>query len=233
MYSPKHPPFIAALVAFATSVFAQLPGDFNGDGAVDLNDVDSLSFQIASGNESPAFDLDADGAVNLQDLDFWVHELVGTWFGDANLDGEFNAADINQVLIAGKYDTLLAVSWSEGDWNADLVFDINDLNIANVDGGYEIEAGGNGDLPVTVYELFNETPPLKLDIVTFSIGEIKGVLLSWETTSQSVQLQSTTSLQGNWIDVTAAATPDDDGRTYVALTDLPSSEYFRLSINAP
>jgi hypothetical protein len=226
MFGPNHPTLIAVLVTFATSVSAQLPGDFNGDGVVGLNDVDLLSVQIASANGSPAFDVDADGAVNLQDLDVWVHELAGTWFGDANLDGEFNAADINQVFIAGKYNTLLAASWSEGDWNADLVFDINDLNVANVDGGYTIGDGGNGDLPVTVYELFNETPSLELEIVTFSIGEIKGVLLSWGTTSRSVQLQSTTSLQDNWEDVTASATPDEDGRTYVALTDLSSSGYF-------
>jgi hypothetical protein len=64
MRSPKYPTLIAALVTFATSVSAQLPGDFNGDGAVGLNDVDLLSFQIASANGSLAFDVDSDGVVN-------------------------------------------------------------------------------------------------------------------------------------------------------------------------
>jgi hypothetical protein len=239
MSLPKYPPLIAALVTFAASVFAQLPGDFTGDGAVDCSDIDSLSFQIQSGAHPSVFDLDADGLVDLQDLNVLVHELVVTWFGDADCDGEFNAADINAVFASGKYNTGESASWHEGDWNADLVFDKKDLMVADSDGGYGegpptgVGGGGSGGLPLTVYELFGETPPIVLSIVTFSIGEIRGVLLSWETSSRIVQLQSTHSLQGDWTDVLSAATPDDDGRTYVALTDRPSSEYYRLSITAP
>jgi hypothetical protein len=37
------------------------------------------------------FDVNGDAGVDQQDLHIWVKDLKSTWFGDANLDGEFNA----------------------------------------------------------------------------------------------------------------------------------------------
>jgi hypothetical protein len=43
-----------------------------------------------------------------------------------------------QVLAAGKYEAPQdAISWSEGDWNADGAFNSTDLVDALADGGYE------------------------------------------------------------------------------------------------
>ena len=67
----------------------------------------------------------------------WVKDLKRTWFGDADLDGEFNSNDFVQVFKAGTYETDSEAGWSEGDWNADGVFDSVDFITAFTDGGYE------------------------------------------------------------------------------------------------
>ena len=92
-----------------------------------------------------AFDLNGDGSVNHADHRVWVKDLAHTWYGDANLDGEFNSGDLIQVLSAGKYEAVeydrregvIPATWSEGDWNADAEFNTTDLVTALADGGYE------------------------------------------------------------------------------------------------
>ena len=60
-----------------------------------------------------------------------------TWYGDANLDGEFDSRDLSQVLAAGKYETGQATGWDEGDWNGDVHFGTGDFVTALIEGGYE------------------------------------------------------------------------------------------------
>jgi hypothetical protein len=85
------------------------------------------------------FDLNSDGLVDQQDLSVWLTDIGHTWFGDANLDGEFNSVDLVQVLATDEYeDGILTNSgWSTGDWNADGEFTSRDLIDALADGGYE------------------------------------------------------------------------------------------------
>ena len=73
-----------------------------------------------------------------EDLRIWVKDLKHTWFGDANLDGEFNSLDLVSLLQAGQYDDGISgnSTWSTGDWNADGEFDRADLVLALQDGGY-------------------------------------------------------------------------------------------------
>ena len=67
----------------------------------------------------------------------YVHNVLNTWMGDSNHDGEFNSSDFVTVFSAGKFETGLAATWEEGDWNGDMVFDSSDFVVAFVDGGYE------------------------------------------------------------------------------------------------
>ena len=123
-------------------------GDFDGDDLLQLSDVESLSADI---RDPPPYewlqgmfnlngDTTSDGReiVGLEDLRIWVKDLRHTWFGDANLDGQFNSLDLVSLLQAGQYqDTLLGNStWGTGDWNADGEFDRGDLLVALQDGGY-------------------------------------------------------------------------------------------------
>jgi hypothetical protein len=74
------------------------------------------------------------------DRTFWVETLSNTYWGDSNLDGEFNTGDLVQVLEFGQYEDDLAGNsgWTEGDWDGDGDFTTSDLVQALEGGGYEI-----------------------------------------------------------------------------------------------
>ncbi|MCA9196978.1 MAG: hypothetical protein KDA87_05540, partial [Planctomycetales bacterium] len=75
-----------------------------------------------------------------EDLVFLIHNLHNTYFGDANLDGEFNSQDLVRIFTAGEYEDDIAGNslWLEGDWNGDGDFTSSDLVLAFQDGGYEL-----------------------------------------------------------------------------------------------
>ncbi len=51
-----------------------------------------------------AFDMNGDGSISAEDHWAWVKDVKHTWFGDADLDGEFDSSDYVQVFQAGKYE---------------------------------------------------------------------------------------------------------------------------------
>jgi hypothetical protein len=112
-------------------------GDFNGNGTLDLPDIDALTAASASGNNNPTFDLNSDALVNQADVQTWVKTLRRSWIGDVNLDLQFSSTDLVVVFQAGKYELNEAAVWSQGDWNGDGRFSSGDLVAAFQDGGYE------------------------------------------------------------------------------------------------
>ena len=111
-------------------------GDFDSNGQLDIDDLNSLSAAINGNAHSLRYDVNDNEAVDQQDHKFWVKELRRTYFGDANLDGEFNSLDLTEVLQAGKYGLNVEASWAHGDWTGDGRFDRNDILLALQDGGY-------------------------------------------------------------------------------------------------
>ena len=111
-------------------------GDYNGNGELDVNDLNLQAMAIQSGDLT--FDENGDGQVDLEDRKIWIKGYRGTWFGDANLDGEFNSGDFVVVFGSGKYENNEMASWSEGDWDGNRFFDSGDLVAAFADGGYEM-----------------------------------------------------------------------------------------------
>ncbi|MCA9172453.1 MAG: hypothetical protein KDB23_32535, partial [Planctomycetales bacterium] len=114
-----------------------LLGDFDGDSLLTVSDLDSLTELILSGENVDDFDLNDDALVDAQDREFWLHDLKNTYFGDADLNGEFNSGDLVSVFQTGKYETGTDATWAEGDWNGDVTFSSSDLVLAFQDGGYE------------------------------------------------------------------------------------------------
>ena len=110
-------------------------GDFNGNGARDVGDLDMLA--VGMMNNDAAFDLDDDGDADADDRAVWVQTLANTFFGDADFNGEFNSGDFVTVFGAAKYETDQPATWSEGDWNGDGVFNSGDFVTAFGGGGYE------------------------------------------------------------------------------------------------
>ncbi len=126
-----------------------IPGDFDIDSMLTAADIDLLTEAVLARNHPSEFDLNGDGLVDEADRNDWVHRrgIMHTWFGDANLDGEFSSADFVAVFAAGKFETGQKAGWSEGDWNGDGVFSSGDFVAAFQDGGYE-RGARNEILPV-------------------------------------------------------------------------------------
>ncbi len=119
---------------------AVLKGDFDANGLLEEADITALSLEVQKPSPNLAFDLNADKKVDQDDRTVWVRDLKKTYFGDANLDREFNSNDFVQVFTAGEYEDTVAgnSTWSEGDWDGDANFDSTDFVKAFVDGGYEM-----------------------------------------------------------------------------------------------
>ncbi len=116
--------------------FVPESGDFDGDGLLTSADIDDLTRQAAGGN-LPAYDLNYDSFVNSGDVTLWIKDIVNSWLGDANLDGEFNSSDLVTVISSGTYEADVDAVWSTGDFNGDGRTNSSDLVTALSDGGYE------------------------------------------------------------------------------------------------
>ena len=115
-------------------------GDFNVNGMLDVDDVSLLTTYARAGRYDRPFDVNGDQLVNSDDLNFWITDVRQTWFGDANLDGEFNTSDLVHVFQSGHYEDGIEMksSWVEGDWNGDGEFGSGDLVFAFQNGGFEL-----------------------------------------------------------------------------------------------
>ena len=121
------------------TAMAGLAGDFNFDGVVNDADIDILNVAIRSNSIDLDFDLNRSGVVDQDDQLFLVRELLNTFIGDSNLDGEFNSADLVSLFQLGEYEDGIPMnsSWKEGDWNGDSEFDSSDLVFSFQTDGYE------------------------------------------------------------------------------------------------
>ena len=106
-------------------------GDFDGDGDVDLTDLDQYNGNIglAATGSLEALDLDGDGTVGADDFAQHYGTLVqtsngqtGSFAGDTNLDGKVDVLGDAALLVVslGKSVT----SWEQGDFNGDGIVDV-------------------------------------------------------------------------------------------------------------
>jgi hypothetical protein len=123
-----------------TTTGGGVEGDFDGNGVLNALDIDALSAEVRAGTNQATFDLTGDGSVNDVDRVRWVEQLKRSYFGDANLDGEFSSADFVDVFTAGQYEDATAGNsgWATGDWNGDGDFGSSDFVTAFQAGGYEL-----------------------------------------------------------------------------------------------
>jgi hypothetical protein len=124
-------------VVVATIPGSNFAGDFNFDGKLNSLDIDDLTAQAASMTNPLRYDLNADAIVDAADISVWIKDLFHSWIGDANLDRQFNSADLVDLLAAGVYESDVAAVWSTGDFNGSGRFSARDLLEALAEGGYE------------------------------------------------------------------------------------------------
>ena len=122
-------------------VAVNLSGDFDGNGTLDLQDVNLLSEVIQAGRNPDSYDLNTDSFVNFDDFKLLIEDVnyLNTWIGDSNLDGQFDSSDFVTVFTAGEFEDGLPVNstWQTGDWNSDGEFDSSDFVTAFTAGGFE------------------------------------------------------------------------------------------------
>jgi hypothetical protein len=116
-----------------------VPGDFNEDGTLDAADIDALTSAVKQSSNDLKFDLDASGTVDHEDRRVWIEDLKRTFFGDSNLDLQFDSGDFVVVFVAGQYEDVdeRNSTWASGDWNGDCEFDSGDFVLAFTSGAYE------------------------------------------------------------------------------------------------
>jgi len=107
-----------------------LPGDFNADQMVDHADIDLLFMTLHEGAADLLFDVDGSGTVTSADVTFLVVTLLGTNFGDTDLDGDIDTGDLTQAIINFTSAGGEGKSWSDGDNDGDGDVDTGDLTTA-------------------------------------------------------------------------------------------------------
>ena len=122
-------------------------GDLNRDGSLDVGDIDMLTAAVLRNETSSEFDLNADNQVNQEDRQEWVKVLRATYFGDSDLDGDFDSSDLIVVFAAGKYESGDPAMWRDGDWDGNGLFETSDLVMALKDGGYEQPSNAHAAVP--------------------------------------------------------------------------------------
>lgn len=109
-----------------------LRGDVNADGELNSQDIDALfalmGRSAAAWPGDPAefarADLDADAAVSQADADILIRDVLGTEYGDFDLNRKVDFADF--LLLTANFGKT-NVGWSQGDANADGEVDFSDF----------------------------------------------------------------------------------------------------------
>ncbi|MFC1757157.1 trypsin-like serine protease [Planctomycetota bacterium] len=150
--------FYADIPSYRDQILGNLniQGDFNQDGQLTSEDIDLLSAALES--DDLTFDLNTDNLIDDEDHRAWVEDLRFTFFGDANLDGEFNSADMVLAFRNALYETGNSATWESGDWNGDRLFNSRDFVVALQTASFEKGPRSAGPRIQNVPEPFDFTP---------------------------------------------------------------------------
>lgn len=129
-------------------------GDVDGDGDTDADDIDGLAAQ--HGQTVPptdkAYDLNGDGLVIaspntvFSDMDVLVHDILGTEYGDTNLDGAVGLLDLDALGVHFGQ----AGGWTQGDLTGDGAVGLLDLDLLGVHFGHGISTPNTTPEPASL-----------------------------------------------------------------------------------
>ena len=156
---------------------------------MDVENVERLQQAIRSWQESEQhqllrFDLSRDRILSFDDLEILVSDRLNTYFGDSDLNGQFDSGDLIQIFAAGEYedDIVGNSTWSTGDWNGDGEFDTSDLIVGFTYGGYD--RGPRPAVPIRpnqIVDFENAGLPIEMDQdETARINRIRAALVDLE-----------------------------------------------------
>ena len=131
LFADKGLPVVTAreILQASSPCSSSLPGDFNGDQVVDDADIDILFTAITAGSEDLQFDLDSSNAVTSADATFLVESILGTRFGDTDLDRDVDLTDYNTLATHfNPSGTDAPYWWQDGNVDGDDDIDLSDYN---------------------------------------------------------------------------------------------------------
>ena len=108
-------------------------GDFDFSGGYNAADIDLLNTQIPSTVPpvDPKFDVapfgSPDDIIDTNDRDTWIRTLVGSNYGDTDLDGDIDTSDLTISIINFTSAGGTGKFWSDGDTDGDMDVDTLDL----------------------------------------------------------------------------------------------------------
>ena len=116
-------------------------GDFDANGKLTVDDIDFFNLAVRLGIATPEFDLNRDGQVTTEDRDTLIHDLIGTYYGDADLNGTFDTRDLVSIFQIDEYEDGKSQNstWAEGEWDGDGEFSSRDLVLAFQDDAFNDE----------------------------------------------------------------------------------------------
>ena len=95
------------------TILERFYGDFDGDLARTLADIDLLNTAIAEMSDLSDFDVNDDGTLDENDRNYWVSNLASSYFGDTNLDRKVDFEDFLSLSTGfGKPG-----GWADGDFD--------------------------------------------------------------------------------------------------------------------
>ena len=115
-------------------------GDLDDDDDLDADDIALLfsTTDALGGGATPEgyelFDLNSDLLLDGADMDFLIHELLNTEYGDANLDGKVSLLDI--WSLSENYGVTNA-NWSLGDFDGNGSIDLKDFAMLAENYGFD------------------------------------------------------------------------------------------------
>jgi hypothetical protein len=107
-------------------------GDFDNNGAVNASDIDALFAH--RGTNDLWYDVSGDGNVSNTDVDTLLHAIIGTEYGDFNLDHKVDLTDYN--TLASHYGLTGTAGWAIGDLNGDKAVTFADYQILEMYFGF-------------------------------------------------------------------------------------------------
>lgn len=104
--------------------------DVNRDLRVDADDRDLIAAAISLDVYDAYFDVNLDERLDALDLVAVSQAMDAAGIGDVAVDGVFDSSDLVALFQAGKFETDLRATYSEGDFNGDGLFTSADLVLA-------------------------------------------------------------------------------------------------------
>ena len=135
-----------------------LLGDFNYDGAINNVDIDLLRIAINTSSADPIYDVNG-GGLDGTDFNYQVLRIIGSVFGDADLNQQINFTDF--VSLSTNFGSS-GTGWGQGNFNLDDITNLADfVALAN---NYGADLSSRVSAQTTVSE------PASLVLLSLAVG---------------------------------------------------------------